>query len=197
MIPQPAKKVTMTASILIPGECILSLVPFHPFEPQHASLRKQAKQLCLQLNALPVHHARARRALYEQLFGTVKDAFIEPGFFCDYGRNIFLGEKFYANHHCVMLDAAEIRIGDRVLLGPGVHLYTTTHPVDAAERATGMQYCAPVTLEDDVWIGGASIVMPGVTIGSAAVIGAGSVVTASIPAGMVAYGNPCRVIRPV
>jgi len=173
----------------------LPLQAFNPFEQEHVAARKQAKTVCLQLNALPVHHAKARSVLCQSLFGKVSSAFIEPGFFCDYGSNIYIGEQFYANHGCIMLDAAPIHIGDRVLLGPNVHLYTTTHPQDAAERASGKQCVAPITLEDDCWIGGNTVVMPGVTIGAGAVIGAGSVVTHSIAAGKVAFGNPCREIR--
>jgi maltose O-acetyltransferase len=171
------------------------LTGFDPFEPQHFAARKRAKLLCQQINAIPVHQLKARRPLYQQLFGTVEEAFIEPDFFCDYGYNIHLGEKFFANHHCVMLDAAEIRIGNRVLLGPSVHLYSTTHSLDAAERASGKQLVAPIVIGDDCWIGGNTVIMPGVTIGRGTVVGAGSVVTASIPAGVVAYGNPCRVMR--
>lgn len=170
---------------------------FNPFDSQCVAARKQAKVLCLQLNAIPVHHTKARQALYQQLFGHVSKAFIEPGFFCDYGKNIFLGEQFFANHHCVMLDADEIHIGDRVLLGPGVHLYTTTHPLNAEERASGVQWIAPIHVGNDCWIGGHTVVMPGVTIGAGTVIGAGSVVTRNIAAGMLALGNPCREIRPL
>lgn len=147
----------------------------------------------MQLNTFRVDQTKARQPIYRELFGSVATAFIEPDFFCDYGYNIFLGENFFANHHCVMLDAATITIGNRVLLGPAVHLYTTTHPLDATERASGMQLVAPIVLEDDCWIGGNSVIMPGVTIGKGAVIGAGSVVTHSIPADAVAFGNPCKV----
>jgi maltose O-acetyltransferase len=170
----------------------VSLTPFNPAELQHRAARTRAKKLCVQLNAFSVNQTKARQPLYRELFGSVSSAFIEPDFFCDYGHNIFLGENFFANHHCVMLDAATIHIGDRVLLGPAVHLYTTTHPLDAAERASGIQLIAPIVLED-CWIGGNSVIMPGVTIGKGAVIGAGSVVTKSIPAGAVAFGNPCKV----
>jgi maltose O-acetyltransferase len=169
-----------------------TLTPFNPFEPPHKAARKHAKKLCQQINLFRSDQLKARKPLYEQLFGRVSSAFIETDFFCDYGYNIFLGEQFFANHHCVMLDAATIHIGDRVLLGPGVHLYTTTHPLNAEERASGMQLVAPIVLEDDCWIGGNSVIMPGVTIGARAVIGAGSVVTRSIPADTVAVGNPCR-----
>ena len=170
---------------------------FQPHGQQYLALRKRAKQLCTQINAIPVQQLKQRLPLYQQLFGAVTTAFIEPDFYCDYGQNIFLGEDFFANHHCVMLDAAEIRIGARVLLGPAVHLYTTTHPIDAQQRAAGVQLIAPITLEDDCWIGGQTVVMPGVTIGARAVIGAGSVVTHDIPADVVAMGNPCRVIRAI
>jgi maltose O-acetyltransferase len=172
---------------------LASLTPFNPAELQHRAARTRAKKLCVQLNTFSVNQTKARQPLYRELFGSVSSAFIEPDFFCDYGHNIFLGENFFANHHCVMLDAATIHIGDRVLLGPAVHLYTTTHPLDAAERASGIQLIAPIVLEDDCWIGGNSVIMPGVTIGKGAVIGAGSVVTKSIPAGAVAFGNPCKV----
>jgi maltose O-acetyltransferase len=168
------------------------LTHFNPGEPQHRAARKRAKKLCMQLNTFSVDQLKARQPLYRELFGSVSSAFIEPDFFCDYGYNIFLGDNFFANHHCVMLDAATITIGDRVLLGPSVHLYTTTHPLDATERASGKQLAAPIVIEDDVWIGGNSVIMPGVTVGKGTVIGAGSVVTRSIAAGEVAAGNPCR-----
>lgn len=168
------------------------LVAFNPAEPQHRAARQRAKKLCQQLNSFRVDQRKAREPLYRELFGQVSTAFIEADFFCDYGYNITLGDNFFANHHCVMLDAAPLIIGNNVLLGPAVHLYTTTHPLDASQRASGLQLAAPITIEDDVWIGGHSVIMPGVTIGRAAVIGAGSVVTRSIPAGAVAMGNPCR-----
>lgn len=166
-----------------------------PFEPQLIAARKRAKHLCQQLNALRADQRKARQLLYSQLFGASINPFIEPDFYCDYGSNIYLGENFYANHHCIFLDAADIRIGDRVLLGPAVHLYTTTHPVDAQERATGKELIAPITIGNDCWLGGNTLVMPGVTIGERTVIGAGSVVTKSIPSGVVAVGNPCRIMR--
>lgn len=172
-----------------------SLSLFDPRVAEHRAARQRAKQLCQQLDQFRADQLKARRPLYTQLFGTCGDVFIESGFRCDYGYNIFLGEQFFANHHCVLLDAAEIRIGQRVLLGPAVHLYTTTHPLDAHERAQGLQLAAPITLADDCWLGGNTVVMPGVSIGARSVIGAGSVVTASIPADVVAAGNPCRIIR--
>lgn len=172
-------------------------IDINPFEPELIQARQRAKKLCQQLNALGSDQLEARQALYQQLFGQVSTAHIEPDFFCDYGSNIFLGSDFYANHHCIILDVAQVRIGDRVLLGPGVHLYGTTHPLDPVERATGKESCAEINIGDDCWIGGGVIILAGVTIGKGCVIGAGSVVTRDIPDFMVAVGNPCRILKPV
>lgn len=169
----------------------------NPFEPELIAARKRAKQLCQQLNALRADQTKARKPIYQQLFGHVSSAYIEPNFFCDYGSNIFLGEKFYANHNCVILDCAGVRIGDRVMFGPGVHIYATTHPLDPVERATGKESSAAVTIGDDCWIGGGAIILAGVTIGKGSVIGAGSLVNTDIPAGVVAAGNPARIIKAI
>ncbi|MGM8227127.1 sugar O-acetyltransferase [Cellvibrio sp. ARAG 10.3] len=174
---------------------MIELTLINPYEPERLAARKRAKHLCQQLNNLRADQRKARQLLYAQLFAEADNPFIEPDFYCDYGSHIYLGENFYANHHCLMLDAADIRIGKRVKFGPGVHLYTTTHPIDAAQRATGQVLAAPITIGDDCWLGGNTLVMPGVTIGEKSVVGAGSVVTRSIPAGVVAMGNPCRVVR--
>jgi maltose O-acetyltransferase len=118
----------------------------------------------------------------------------------DYGFNIHVGEGFYANFGCVILDCAEVRIGDGVLLGPGVHIYAAHHPLEAAQRTrddftVGPELASPVTIGNRVWIGGGAILCPGVSIGDDTVIGAGSIVVKDIPSGVVAAGNPCRVIR--
>lgn len=173
------------------------ITDINPFDPALVAARKRAKHLCQQLNNLRGDQTKARKPLYQQLFGQISSAYIEPHFFCDYGSNIFLGERFYANHNCVILDAASVHIGDRVMLGPNVQIYTTSHPLDPTERATGKQYCAAVTIGDDCWIGGGAIILAGVTIGAGAVIGAGSLVNRDIPAGVVAVGNPCQVIKSI
>ena len=178
-----------------PGPTLTELTLINPFEPERLAARKRAKHLCQQLNNLRADQRKARQLLYAQLFAEAENPFIEPDFYCDYGSHIYLGENFYANHHCLMLDAADIRIGKRVKFGPGVHLYTTTHPLDATQRAAGHVLIAPIIIGDDCWLGGYTQVMPGVTIGEKSVIGAGSIVTRSIPAGVVAMGNPCRVVR--
>ncbi len=169
--------------------------PVDPFQKELVAARKRAKQLCRAINALDADQTKARKPLYQQLFAQVSSAYIEPNFFCDYGSNIFLGERFYANHNCVMLDVAKVTIGDNVMLGPNVQIYTTTHPLDPIERATGKEFCAEVTIGNNCWIGGGAIILPGVSIGDNSVIGAGSVVTKDIPANVVAVGNPCVVLK--
>jgi maltose O-acetyltransferase len=122
---------------------------------------------------------------------------VEPPFYCDYGANIRLGDKVFFNFNCVVLDVAPVRVGSRVLFGPAVQIYAATHPVSAAERATGLEYGRAVEIGDDVWVGGGAIICPGVRVGARSVVGAGSVVTRDIPAGVFAAGNPCRVVREI
>lgn len=126
-----------------------------------------------------------------------KDLWIQPPFYCDYGYNIKMGERVFFNFNCVVLDVAQVTIGSRTLFGPNVQIYTAMHPMDAAQRAAGLEYAKPITIGDDVWVGGSAVICPGVTIGDRTVIGAGSVVTKDIPADVFAAGNPCRVIRTI
>ena len=120
---------------------------------------------------------------------------IEAPFYFDYGYNIKLGDHFYANHGCIILDVCLVTIGDNVLLGPGVHIYTAMHPLSPEERLSGKEFGKPVTIGSNVWIGGSAVICPGVTIGDNSVIGAGSVVTRDVQANVVVAGNPARVIR--
>jgi maltose O-acetyltransferase len=158
-------------------------------DPELATDRERAR-------ALLQRYANERDpALLDTLFqrigtGTV----VEVPFHCDYGWNIALGERVYANAFCVFLDCAPIEIGDRALLGPGVHLYTATHPLDPAKRRQGLEYARPIAIGNDAWLGGGSIVLPGVSVGEAAVVGAGSVVTRDVPPGVTVAGNPARPI---
>lgn len=136
--------------------------------------------------------------LFADLLGSVGEHFwIQPPFYCDYGSHIHIGEHFYANYDCVMLDVCDITIGDHVLLAPRVCIYTAAHPIDAEIRNTGLEFGKPVKIGSSVWIGGSTVINPGVTIGDNVVIGSGSVVTKDIPSGVVAAGNPCRVLRPI
>ena len=149
-------------------------------------------------NATSVTEPQERRRLLKALLGSMAgDCYIEPPFRVDYGCNIHVGRDFYANTDCVMLDCARITIGDHVFVGPQVGMYTPTHPIDAETRNTHIELAKPITIGDDVWIGGHTTVCPGVTIGSDVVIGAGSVVTHDIPDHCIAVGNPCRVLRAI
>jgi maltose O-acetyltransferase len=156
-------------------------------DPELMAARARARELLARYNAARDHRQLA------QLFGSVgAETVVEPPFHCDYGFNISVGERFYANVNCVFLDCAPIEIGDRVLFGPSVQLYAATHPLEAEIRRNGLEYALPITIGGDVWIGGGAIVLPGVTIGDRAVVGAGSVVTRDVPADAVVAGNPCR-----
>lgn len=138
------------------------------------------------------------KALFQELLGSVgEDFWIQPDFYCDYGSHIHIGRNFYANYGCVMLDVCDITIGDNVFLAPRVCIYTATHPIDAGVRNSGLEYGKPVTIGSSVWIGGSTVINPGVTVGDNVVIGSGSVVTRDIPSGVIAVGNPCRVLRPI
>jgi maltose O-acetyltransferase len=158
--------------------------------------RWRARALCQRLNALPpTTPPDETRALLAELFGADTNVYVTPPFACDYGDNIRLGANVYFNFNCVVLDVASVTIGSNTMFGPAVQIYTALHPLDAAERRSGIESGKPVVIGDDVWVGGASVICPGVTIGDRAVIGAGSVVTRDIPPDVFAAGNPCRVIR--
>lgn len=126
-----------------------------------------------------------------------KNLYIEPPFYCDYGTNIELGENVYMNFNCTILDCAKVKIGDNTFFAPNIQIYTATHPIDYVERNSGVEFAKPITIGDNCWIGGSSVILPGATIGDNCVIGAGSVVTKDIPSNSVAVGNPCRVIRSI
>lgn len=118
-------------------------------------------------------------------------------FFCDYGYNIIIGDDVFINFNCIILDIVNVSIGNRTLIGPNVQIYSATHPMDAKTRAAGLEFGKPITIGEDVWIGGSAVICPGITIGKRTVIGAGSVVTRDIPSDCFAAGNPCRVINSI
>jgi maltose O-acetyltransferase len=168
---------------------------YDPMDGELVAGRTRARELCRALNSLPEGEAQARRRLLQDIFGTGGDSvWMQPPFYCDYGANIELGERVFFNFNCVVLDVCRVRIGSFTLFGPAVQVYTPMHPFDAALRRR-QEFGKPVEIGADVWVGGGAIILPGVRIGDAAVIGAGSVVTRDVPAGMFAAGNPCRVIR--
>ncbi len=148
-------------------------------------------------NSTEEEHQYRTQLLKELFASTGKNISIEPPFRCDYGSNIYIGEDFYANFDCIILDVGEVHIGDHCLLGPRVCIYTPVHPYDPEIRAMGIEIGKPVTIGNSVWIGGNAVVNPGVNIGDNVIIGSGSVVTKDIPDNVIAAGNPCRVIRSI
>ncbi len=147
-------------------------------------LRERARLACAKYNA---HPSLGNMKHIKRLFKALGNCVLEPGFQCDYGINIQVGTNFYANFHCVLLDAAMINIGDNVLLGPGVHIYTSEHPKEIEARRRGVCYARPVHIGDDVWIGGGAKVLPGIHIGDGAIIGANAVVTKDVAAHQIYY----------
>jgi maltose O-acetyltransferase len=167
-------------------------------DPELVTARVRARRLWQSYNALdPADSGARRRALASLLGSAGAGTTIEPPFFCDYGSQITLGHDVFVNYNCVFLDCSEITIGAQTQIGPAVQLYTATHPLDAATRVAGPELARPIRIGARVWIGGGAIVLPGVTIGDDTIIGAGSVVTKSVPPRMIAAGNPCRILRPL
>ncbi|GFI61991.1 maltose O-acetyltransferase [Clostridiales bacterium] len=159
--------------------------------------RKMARNIISAYNNSDNSEEERTRLLMELVGRCGKNVWIEPTFRCDYGFNIKLGDNFYANYDCIMLDVCEIVIGDNVFFGPRVMLFTAGHPVDAEIRNMQLEYGKKIIIGNNVWIGGNTVINPGVNIGDNTVIGSGSVVTKDIPSGVVAAGNPCRVIRKI
>lgn len=159
--------------------------------------RDYARYLLFEFNHTRPSEKEKKQEILKQLIMAKGRIYIEPPFYCDYGYNIEAGDNFYANFCCTILDVNKVQIGKNVLLGPNVQIYTAAHPTDPAERLIGTEFGEPISIGDNVWIGGGTIICPGVKIGNGAVIGAGSVVTRDIPDNVVAVGNPCRVIREI
>jgi len=178
-------------------ERMLSGKLYNPYKVNDGIWEKN-REVLEQFNSFSYKDYKKGLALLIDLFGHLEeDAVITPPFYCDKGPQIFIGKHFYANTGLVILDEAKVTIGDNVFLAPRVNIYTATHPLDASVRNTELEYALPVTIGNDVWIGGNTVINPGVTIGSNVVIGSGSVVTKDIPDGVIAVGNPCRVLRKI
>ena len=171
-------------------EKMLAGLPYDPADPDLATGRARAADLLRRFNA--AGEAAALAALLGAIGAATE---IRPGFACDYGANIRIGARCFVNFNVVMLDCAEIIIGDRVQIAPAVQLYTATHPLDAAERAGGLESARPIRIGEDAWLGGGAIILPGVSIGAGSVVAAGSVVTRDVPPGVLVAGNPARVVR--
>ena len=157
-----------------------------------------AKDLCHEYNSIKPSLKVDRDSIISKLFGSTKNNFeiVQP-FFCDYGYNIHIGENLFFNYNCVILDCAKVTFGDNVFVGPNCGFYTAGHPIDFKTRNKGLEYAKPITVEDNVWIGGNVVVLAGVTIGSGSVVAGGSVVTKDVPKNVVVAGNPCRVIKEI
>lgn len=169
---------------------------FQNKDEEISAAKIHARKLAQQLNSIPIEDTAAIQAAAGELFGDCgKDLTLKTPFQCDFGYNIHLGDNVLINYQCVFLDAAPITIGDNCFIGPMCGMYTVNHPFDPQRRNAGYVYGRPITLEENVWIGGSTTILSGVTIGRNSVIGAGSVVTRDIPANVVAAGNPARIIR--
>lgn len=179
-------------------ERMLKNLPYKAWLDGLKEERLENEKRIYEYNNLPPQRWKERPELLKKILGsTGKEINIMPPFHCDYGYNITAGENFFANYNLVILDVAKVTIGDNVQIAPNVAIYTAGHPVHPDSRNSGYEYGIDVTIGNNVWIGGNAVIMPGVTIGDNAVIGAGSVVTKDIPAGVIAAGNPCKVIRAI
>ena len=171
---------------------------YNDVTPELIEARREAVELTNEYNASYGQAPEIREPILKRLLGHVgESAFFEPGFRCEFGFNISVGKNFYANFDCILLDPAPIMIGDNVLFGPRVSIYTARHAYDAKERAAGACFAKPVKIGDNVWVGGGVHMDYGITIGDNTIIGAGSVITRDIPANVVAAGVPCKVIRSI
>lgn len=182
-----AAKELMRAGELYPGD-----------DPELNRELDRRQALVAALNAVPEARSQERRAGLEQLLAAIgEETQIRAPFYCDWGDGIEIGARCFLNFNCTLLDGAPIAIGDECLFGPGVQLITATHPLDPARRRAALEQALPITLADGVWLGAGALVLPGVSIGANAVVGAGAVVTRDLPAGVLAVGNPARAIRAV
>lgn len=168
------------------------------YDKEIVEARKKCADLCYEFNNLKPSDTEGQQKLLHEIFGEIKgDIVITAPFYCDYGFNISVGNNFYTNHNCTILDGAKVEFGENVFIAPNCVFSTAGHPIDAAQRAKGLEIALPIKVGSNVWFGTNVCVLPGVTIGDNTVIGAGSVVNKDIPSGVVAVGNPCRVLRKI
>lgn len=172
--------------------------PYKAFDAELVEERQYAKELVFKINSSHPGETDFRNELLRKLLGKTQNAFfVETPFRCDYGYNIEIGENFYSNYNLIILDCAKVTIGNNVLLGPNVGIFTAGHPLHHTLRVQEYEYAFPIHIGNNVWIGGNVSVNPGVSIGDNSVIGSGSVVTKNIPANVIAVGNPCKVVRSI
>lgn len=168
---------------------------YNSADEELVSERLCARDLLYEFNNARPRELQKKLQILRRLIRPRGQFYIEAPFYCDYGYNIEVGHSFYANFGCTILDVHRVQIGDNVMLGPNVQIYTATHSLSPAERSSGLESAKPVVIGNNVWIGGSAVICPGVTIGDNVTIGAGSVVTKNIPDSVLAAGNPCRVIK--
>lgn len=179
-------------------EKMLSGQPFNPFDKELSKDRLSAKELLFDFNAVRPNEFPKKNGILKKLIGkTTKSFYVEPPFYCDYGFNIEIGHAFYANTNLTILDCAKVHIGNNVFIGPNVGIYTVSHPIHYEPRNRFFEIAQPITIGDNVWIGGSVVINPDVKIGNNSVIGSGSVVTKDVPEDVIAAGNPCKVIRKI
>ena len=179
-------------------EKMLAGLPYDIMDVELIALREAARRACYAYNRSDPMEADPPSAILKDLLGSLgEDVFVETPFRCAYGVNTHIGDQAFLNTGCVILDCARVEIGAKTLLGPAVQIYTAIHPLDPVERAAFVETARPVTLGRNVWIGGAAVLLPGVSIGDNAVVGAGSVVTKDVAANIVVAGNPAKAIREI
>lgn len=177
-------------------EKMLAGETYNCLDPDLEAERQRTKELLRRFNLAEA--VTDRQAILQQLLGQIgRQSIIEPPFFCSYGRNTSIGDHVYLNYSCTILDNNTVRIGHHVMVGPSVQIYTAAHLLEAATRIQGLEVAQPVVIEDNVWLGGGAILLPGVTVGRNAVVGAGAIVSRSVPTNTVVAGNPARVIREI
>lgn len=177
---------------------MISGKPYKAFGDELLKERQYAKEQVFKFNSFRPNEITKRNEVLKNLLGKTKSTFfIEPPFRCDYGYNIEIGENFYSNYNLIILDCAKIIIGDNVLMGPNVSIYTAGHPLHYEKRNQEYEYAFPISIGNNVWIGGNVVINPGIIIGDNSVIGSGSVITKDIPSDVIAMGNPCKVLREI
>jgi len=173
---------------------------YFALDPELVRMRNAARALLDEINASTAEMVPGdpRHEIFKRLFGSVGVGFLaQTPFYCDYGINMHLGERVYFNFNCIILDSAPVTIGSRVMFAPNVQIYTATHPLDAEARNSGLEFAKPITIGDDVWVGGSVVICPGVTIGDRCVIAAGAVVTKDVPPDTLVGGNPAKMIKSI
>jgi len=171
---------------------------YNPLDPTLVLERENARLIFQEFNKMDDSQKKDRNNLLKKLFGKQgKNLWIEPPFYCDYGYNIEVGYNVFFNFNCVILDVMPVKMGNFVMLAPNVQIYTATHPIEAKARNSGKEYAKPVTIGNNVWIGGGAIICPGVTIGNGVVVAAGAVVTKDVPDNVVVGGNPAKIIKEI